>query len=724
MSMSNKGGLHREKHGRPHEETHENGLDVNIDINDSFQIKNELLDVNTTSTNIHSIQDGDERIGGKIVTSENLSFLSTDDLDSYEREVVENNTEWLKSRCRNLETVDFDIPSSESDGVGDLFGSDPDDSGLPLCTDASSLASEIQLMTKNVCQASVISVPSLDNGVLGVQSSCNSLDLPDPGEDGAIGINDKGLDSLGISGDKNNTLMTPQELESMPDRGLEFEESVGPKSDGVPSSDMVTLDHVGSSHSLENVCQRDADALKTGRVIRIEPNGQVSPMSGIVNQNGTQDQIPASLLIGDTVIPDQANLKLATISISTDKISNSTQILVNTNQGQQLYHINTADLAQATNAIEPLSRNQKKESPTKTPQTFDNLPAGTQTGYLILPVQSSDIISNGILLSMPVGGIEGNNIPQNVDGAEVPGIPRKVYICSEQGCDKVFKKISKFKIHQMQHTGERPFKCSKDGCDWAFTTLYKLKRHEESHEGRKDYFGCGWAFTTASKLKRHQAKHTGFRKWNCGQCGKAFMRSEHLKGHMITHSGVKPYACPVEDSIIITPTTTSQPSEVISKQNIDPLEDFIVNAADSGVVTRVIQENWSGSARTDYRSNHLSEKGRKRQQLLKDNALSAINLDSSSFQDPSEENFIVPTSAVSFSPPENLSRGITFRDPETGVLYVQTQLLQDDPPNPELYPDEHVLASDLSSLNDSVGSEQSLSDIEFTGSTINLQDLA
>lgn len=368
--MSNKGGLHREKHGGPHEETHENGLDVNIGINDSFQIKNELLDVNTTSTNIHSIQDGDERIGGKIVTSENLSFLSTDDLDSYEREVVENNTEWLKSRCRNLENVDFDIPSSGSDGVGDLFGSDPDDNGLPLCTDASSLASEIQLMTKNVSQTSVISVAPLDNGVLGVQASSNSLDLPEPEEvDRAIGINNKGLDSLGISGDKNNTLMTPQELESMPDRGLEFEESVGPKSDGVPSNDIVSLDHV---------CQQDVDALKTGQIIRIEPNGQVSPISGMVN--GTQDQIPASLIIGDTVIPDQANLKLATISISTDKISNSTQILVNTNQGQQLYHINTADLAQATNAIEPLSRNQKKESPTKTPQTFENLPAGTQTG--------------------------------------------------------------------------------------------------------------------------------------------------------------------------------------------------------------------------------------------------------------------------------------------------------------------------------------------------------
>ena len=57
---------------------------------------------------------------------------------------------------------------------------------------------------------------------------------------------------------------------------------------------------------------------------------------------------------------NQGNLTLATISISTDKASNSTQILVNynTNQGQQLYHINTSDLTQATNAMEPLLRSQ------------------------------------------------------------------------------------------------------------------------------------------------------------------------------------------------------------------------------------------------------------------------------------------------------------------------------------------------------------------------------
>lgn len=42
--------------------------------------------------------------------------------------------------------------------------------------------------------------------------------------------------------DRSNTLMTPQELERMPDQGLEFEQSVGPKelpklgSPGFPSS--------------------------------------------------------------------------------------------------------------------------------------------------------------------------------------------------------------------------------------------------------------------------------------------------------------------------------------------------------------------------------------------------------------------------------------------------------------------------------------------------------
>ncbi len=46
---------------------------------------------------------------------------------------------------------------------------------------------------------------------------------------------------------------------------------------------------------------------------------------------------------------------LATISISTDKTNNTTHILINTGNGQQLFQINTADLAQATNTFQPLA---------------------------------------------------------------------------------------------------------------------------------------------------------------------------------------------------------------------------------------------------------------------------------------------------------------------------------------------------------------------------------
>lgn len=45
------------------------------------------------------------------------------------------------------------------------------------------------------------------------------------------GVGGEAVGSRSKSGneDRSNTLMTPQELERMPDQGLEFEQSVGPK---------------------------------------------------------------------------------------------------------------------------------------------------------------------------------------------------------------------------------------------------------------------------------------------------------------------------------------------------------------------------------------------------------------------------------------------------------------------------------------------------------------
>ncbi len=46
---------------------------------------------------------------------------------------------------------------------------------------------------------------------------------------------------------------------------------------------------------------------------------------------------------------------------------------------------------------------------------------------------------------------------QATDDGQLPGT-KKLWICEEDGCGKVFTKIAKLRIHHMQHTGERPFK--------------------------------------------------------------------------------------------------------------------------------------------------------------------------------------------------------------------------------------------------------------------------
>lgn len=107
--MSNEGGLVNVKHGGPQCGTHVSGLDVNIDLPDAFSIKSDILSEDQLVEHQKGIQNGD-----------NLQFLSSPsdvDLDSYERAVVENNTEWLKSRCRNIEAIDFEIPTTGNDGI-------------------------------------------------------------------------------------------------------------------------------------------------------------------------------------------------------------------------------------------------------------------------------------------------------------------------------------------------------------------------------------------------------------------------------------------------------------------------------------------------------------------------------------------------------------------------------------------------------------------------------
>ena len=76
-------------------------------------------------------------------------------------------------------------------------------------------------------------------------------------------------------------------------------------------------------------------------------SGDGSELANTVPANGDSTNID---------LTDPSNVTLAMISVSTDKDANSTQIVVNTSQGQRLYMINTASLNQMPVSMVPVAQ--------------------------------------------------------------------------------------------------------------------------------------------------------------------------------------------------------------------------------------------------------------------------------------------------------------------------------------------------------------------------------
>ena len=156
-----------------------------------------------------------------------------------------------------------------------------------------------------------------------------------------------------------------------------------------------------------------------------------------------------------------------------------------------------------------------KTSPLPQLQTSDQVISMTAGHALGTPhLTSAQQVPAGFIL-VPVVDNASNMMPLDpakIDDKDEKKSERKVIQCPVPGCNKTFRKASKLKVHEMLHTGERPYKCTILGCEWAFTTPHKLKRHMEAHEGRKDYVcehpGCGHKFTTIYNLNTHRKLHT------------------------------------------------------------------------------------------------------------------------------------------------------------------------------------------------------------------------
>ncbi|XP_035824936.1 zinc finger protein 143 isoform X2 [Aplysia californica] len=234
-----------------------------------------------------------------------------------------------------------------------------------------------------------------------------------------------------------------------------------------------------------------------------------------------------------------SDISVTTISISNDD-KNATKIMVNTNQGQpQMYVINTTNLSSSESTKSMLGQGQQmyvintsdvNQNPLLSQMTegAGNVKAEVvNDSGQILSASASNASAENNFAAAAVGEIPGfilvpvvdnaANVIQtvSVQGAEedanLKKSQKKLLRCSEPGCMKTFKKASKLKVHEMLHTGERPYKCTLLGCEWAFTTPHKLKRHMDSHEGRKDFVcdhpGCGHKFTTVYNLNTHRKLH-------------------------------------------------------------------------------------------------------------------------------------------------------------------------------------------------------------------------
>ncbi|CAH1266364.1 ZXDC [Branchiostoma lanceolatum] len=351
------------------------------------------------------------------------------------------------------------------------------------------------------------------------------------------GIQIHELDFQASSNVNSTTLMTPQELEQMPEHGLEFEESVGPKESEERDADAV------QNEGMINFNSTDSRVLVTARPDGIlQGAGNVAVTSGVPTSDVVFTSVVSSNQVNHILkVDSEGNLILPTTDVGGALLAGSS------NSGISLGGVNVS--VQPTSIILQNSGTSSiilNAGPSGLSVTSGNTSAPLDLSNSTETDDSSDNGKNKkdtyIIDNSYIGGT-------SLDASKEES-PTQVYICPEQGCGKICSKKAKFKLHMLSHTGERPYKCSYDGCLWAFTTAYKLKRHEQSHDGSKLYKcelgGCGKRFTTIYNLKHHMKGHYNQNVEVCTyeNCGQTFKSKYKLQMHMRKHIPPdRPFRC-------------------------------------------------------------------------------------------------------------------------------------------------------------------------------------
>ena len=305
--MSNQGVS--KKHGGAHGEKHES--DNPLTLSSHFLQTSSLSDCDSAVSESFVNQDGGSKTEADEGMCENLPFLpelGTDCLDSYENAVVENNTEWLKARCKNFGPLEFDI--SQSNTTEEVLE-------FPVIVQSDSLSSTVSLSSANV----------VHSGSQGAQYATPYLTL---------------------SG--NNVATTESPLVALePLFRTETSVQQGVSVDGdVASRQFISIDNeeidIGDL-DINNLKDDHSIIIQDG-VLTIVPLNKETVDD--LNESGQGTDVPYTGPVSSNqpalVQNMTENLDLTTISIATDKFSNSTKILVDTSQGSQMYHLNISDL--------------------------------------------------------------------------------------------------------------------------------------------------------------------------------------------------------------------------------------------------------------------------------------------------------------------------------------------------------------------------------------------
>lgn len=145
-------------------------------------------------------------------------------------------------------------------------------------------------------------------------------------------------------------------------------------------------------------------------------------------------------ICGDDIVDTEDGV-MAVVAISTDKISNMTQIVINTGTEEQIYQGKTSELIEATGNFPKLP---KIETST------------TWNGMIEQNAESANNHEMVISNALEELGITDDNL-QPISVTE----HGKVWVCPRDDCSRQFSKLYALKGHLLAHFGVRPFKVYK-----------------------------------------------------------------------------------------------------------------------------------------------------------------------------------------------------------------------------------------------------------------------